>query len=152
MDCFFLQKRCLLSKTKPELLLKEENADLRHEIARKDDQLNKHVLKIAKWKELLSDPRNQAGGTQQQHPDGALPPHQPNMPVGPGVGPMGQRFQMPVGHQPNMPMSSAPGMFPNHQNMRPNFPPAQPHIGGAPNNPLAFLESISKTTNNLDPR
>lgn len=74
MDCFFLQKRCLLSKTKPELLLKEENADLRHEIARKDDQLNKHVLKIAKWKELLSDPRNQAG-QQHQHgaPDGALP-------------------------------------------------------------------------------
>lgn len=53
-----------------------------------------------------------------------------------------------------MPMRNAPapGMFPN-QNMRPNFPAAQvPPHGGAPNNPLAFLESISKTTNNLDPR
>ena len=55
MEAFFLQKRFLLSSLKPELLLKEENLDLRHEISRKDELIKKHYEKVEQWKNLLAD-------------------------------------------------------------------------------------------------
>lgn len=55
METFFIQKRFLLSSLKPELLLKEENVDLRHEISRKDELIRKHFEKIERWKQLLAD-------------------------------------------------------------------------------------------------
>lgn len=55
MEAFFLQKRFLLSALKPELLLKEENLDLKHEITRKEELIRKHYEKIDEWKSLLQD-------------------------------------------------------------------------------------------------
>lgn len=55
MEAFFLQKRFLLSSLKPELLVKEDNLDLRHEISRKDELIKRHYEKIDQWKALLAD-------------------------------------------------------------------------------------------------
>lgn len=55
MEAFFLQKRFLLSSLKPELLVKEDNQDLRIEIQRKDELIRKHYEKIDQWKGLLAD-------------------------------------------------------------------------------------------------
>lgn len=59
MEAFFIQKRFLLSALKPELVLKEENLDLRFEITRKDDLIKRHYEKIEQWKNLLSDQQQQ---------------------------------------------------------------------------------------------
>uniref|UniRef100_A0A1L8DHV8 Mediator of RNA polymerase II transcription subunit 28 n=1 Tax=Nyssomyia neivai TaxID=330878 RepID=A0A1L8DHV8_9DIPT len=68
MEAFFLQKRFLLSVLKPELVLKEENLDLRYEIQRKDELIRKHYDKIDQWKSLLMDQQPMAaqatGGMQ----------------------------------------------------------------------------------------
>lgn len=92
MEAFFLQKRFLLSSLKPDLLLKEENFDLKQEIARKDDLIRKHYDKIETWKSLLSDQNQQnynklpaPGGMQLNDirniggpiPPGAILPPQP---------------------------------------------------------------------------
>jgi mediator of RNA polymerase II transcription subunit 28 len=139
MENFFLQKRCYLSKTKPELLLKEENADLRHEIARKDEQIKKHIQKLNKWKDQLSD-----SSVRQPMPEGPIVPGPPMQPGPP------QRFPMPP--QQQMPPNN-PNMFVPNPNMpRPNFSqmqtPPMPNVGGG--NHLAFLENITKTTSNID--
>lgn len=145
METFFLQKRFLLSSSKPELLLKEENVDLRHEITRKDDLIKKHLQKIGKWKEYLAD--ISAVPQRPPMPQGALIPNPGSIPPVRIESPppllAGYRHHgpqaMPQMMQPNPGMPMVPqGMGP-----RPGFPPQGP-MGG---NPLAFLE---KTTNNID--
>jgi mediator of RNA polymerase II transcription subunit 28 len=140
MECFFLQKRFQLSVLKPELLLKEENIDLRHEIARKDELLKKHAGKIAKWKEILNDNSPASILPNQMPPNQQMPPqNQPPMIPGampPQMSQMAQMTQMSHGMQPGFGISHAP--------QRPPFG----HM--SPANPLAFLE---KTTNNImEPR
>uniref|UniRef100_A0A240PN93 Mediator of RNA polymerase II transcription subunit 28 n=1 Tax=Anopheles epiroticus TaxID=199890 RepID=A0A240PN93_9DIPT len=68
MEAFFLQKRFLLSALKPDLLLKEENFDLKQEIGRKDELIRKHYEKIESWKQLLSD-QNYSKPIQSMPPD-----------------------------------------------------------------------------------
>lgn len=125
MECFFLQKRFQLSCLKPELLLKEENIDLRHEIARKDELLKKHSTKIAKWKEFLSDNAPQPS---------SLPPNAVNQPPIGGLIPIPQNSAIPQMHPHPMPFGPRAGNF---QAMG---------MGPTNQNPLAFLE---KTTNNI---
>lgn len=149
METFFLQKRFLLSSSKPELLLKEENVDLRHEIARKDELIKKHLQKIGKWKDYLSD----ATPTQRlPMPQGAVPP--PVGAIGGAPPPLmpGQRPHMPD-HPPMMPQHM---MQPNNPGMFMQRPQGMPQgmgqgMGGPgmgmSSNPLAYLE---KTTNNID--
>jgi mediator of RNA polymerase II transcription subunit 28 len=144
METFFLQKRFLLSSSKPELLLKEENVDLRHEITRKDDLIKKHLQKIGKWKEYLADISAVPQGGRPTIPQGAhlptpgaIPPVRTESPppllaAGYRHGPQAMMQQQMM--QPNPGMSMGP---------RAGFPPQGP-MGG---NPLAFLE---KTTNNID--
>lgn len=55
MEAFFLQKRFLLSALKPELVVKEDIAELRMELVRKEELLKRHYDKIAIWQNLLSD-------------------------------------------------------------------------------------------------
>ncbi|XP_017484794.1 PREDICTED: mediator of RNA polymerase II transcription subunit 28-like [Rhagoletis zephyria] len=55
MEAFFLQKRFLVSTLKPDMLIKDENQDLRNEIARKEQLLNKHYSRLEEWKACLSD-------------------------------------------------------------------------------------------------
>ncbi|XP_055636609.1 mediator of RNA polymerase II transcription subunit 28 [Toxorhynchites rutilus septentrionalis] len=88
MEAFFLQKRFLLSALKPDLLLKEENFDLKQEIARKDELIRKHYEKIESWKNLLSDQQN------YNKPIQALPPEMRGNLVG---GASGAQSMMPAG-------------------------------------------------------
>lgn len=99
MESFFIQKRFLLSALKPELMLKEENLDLRYEINRKDELIKKHYERIELWKNMLSDQQ------QQQHP----PPHPPHMPPVqvPGMPPIGHVGMPPSDLRP-MPMGMQP--------------------------------------------
>lgn len=152
MESFFLQKRFLLSSSKPELLLKEENLDLRHEIARKDELIKKNYQKIIKWKELLADsaPVARPGIPPNQMPPGA---GQGSMVMAQQAGPSqmvpGSSVMHPqqmMQQQQMMQPNNAGGMF---MGPRPGFPPQG--TMGVPNqnmgvNPLAFLE---KTTNNI---
>lgn len=62
MEAFFIQKRFLLSALKPELVLKEENLDLRYELTRKSDLVLRHYEKIDHWKNLLADLQQGSGG------------------------------------------------------------------------------------------
>lgn len=55
MEAFFLQKRFLLSALKPEMIIKEDINEYRHELARKDELLKRHYDKIAVWQNLLAD-------------------------------------------------------------------------------------------------
>lgn len=63
MEAFFIQKRFLLSALKPELVLKEENNDMRYEMTRKDDLIRRHYDKIDQWKTLLADLQQQGGSS-----------------------------------------------------------------------------------------
>lgn len=143
METFFLQKRFLLSSSKPELLLKEENVDLRHEIARKEELIKKHLQKIGKWKEYLAD--------ISQNPRQPMIQGVPN-PQAAGISdtpPLRHPMQPQMMQQPQQMMPNNPMFMP-----RPGFPqgPMGAGMGGPPmqtmgSNPLAFLE---KTTNNID--
>lgn len=139
METFFLQKRFLLSSSKPELLLKEENVDLRHEITRKDELIKKHLQKIGKWKEYLAEPPQRPSMPQGAHPvpqPGEAPPQMMGVPRHPGHQQIMQQQMM----QANNPAMFMP---------RPGFPPSMgvPAMQNMGSNPLAFLE---KTTNNID--
>lgn len=150
METFFLQKRFLLSSSKPELLLKEENVDLRHEITRKDELIKKHLQKIGKWKEYLADITT---APRPAMPPGAHAPPVVGMPqvglsdtppplmAGQRIPPQQQQMMQQQMMQPNNPGMFMPRGYPPQG---PMGVPAMQNIGG---NPLAFLE---KTTNNID--
>lgn len=55
VEAYFLQKRFLLSALKPELVVKEDVHDLRHELTRKEELIKRHYEKIAVWQNLLAD-------------------------------------------------------------------------------------------------
>uniref|UniRef100_A0A2H1VY28 Mediator of RNA polymerase II transcription subunit 28 n=1 Tax=Spodoptera frugiperda TaxID=7108 RepID=A0A2H1VY28_SPOFR len=55
MEAFFLQKRFLLSAMRPELLVKEDNNELKCELQRKEELLRRHYDKISQWQNLLAD-------------------------------------------------------------------------------------------------
>ncbi|XP_055547544.1 mediator of RNA polymerase II transcription subunit 28 [Wyeomyia smithii] len=171
METFFLQKRFLLSALKPDLLLKEENFDLKQEIARKDELIRKHYDKIESWKNLLSDQQN------YNKPIQALPPElRSNLaggaPGGPGMMPGGmhmtmqnsmqvqqmqaqqQQMQMMQAQQmqqqmQSMPIGANPQLFSQSGGGRgvgaggPGGFQQSPNLQG----PLAYLE---KTTSNID--
>lgn len=135
MEAFFIQKRFLLSALRPELVLKEENFDLRFEITRKDDLIKKHYDRIENWRLMLSD-------HQQAHPQTQNLPQS----IGPG-GPMGGPISGPVGlaGQPGppgppdmrgmsmggMPMGGMSNM-PGGMGMNPNNPQGPMMGGGQP--------------------
>lgn len=121
MEAFFIQKRFLLSTVLPELLLKEENLNLRFEISRKDELIKKHYDRIETWKATLSD----------QHPahqqiQNIPPPPPPAAISGPSMA-MGS-----TGDMRGMPMGGMGGVV--------NMPPGNPQgpmvggpMGGMPN-------------------
>ena len=55
IECFFLQKRLLLSVQNPELLLSEDCIELRNEITRKDQILNKYYEKLQIWQSMVNE-------------------------------------------------------------------------------------------------
>ncbi|KAL3865151.1 hypothetical protein ACJMK2_006772 [Sinanodonta woodiana] len=158
MEEFFLRKRLMLSHQKPEQLLSDDIFDLKFELSRKEQILEKHMERLNKCQMIL-----QSGGgglmgvgqshppiqTQQSQPQTQAPPPIPSMipshsmqslssqatlPLGagqPGMGQFqgqGQLFQHP---------SQTPVMSPHTVPMtviRPQPPPSYPQ------GPLAFLE------------
>lgn len=78
MEAFFIQKRFLLSVLRPQLVLKEENLDLRWEINRKDEMIKKHYESIERWKNMLSDTQPQ----HMPHPSPQQPPIPPQVSSG----------------------------------------------------------------------
>lgn len=75
MESFFIQKRFVLSCLKPQWVIKEENIDLKLEIARKDEMIKKHYERIEHWKNMLSDTQQ-----QQQHQYINYPPQPSSIP------------------------------------------------------------------------
>ncbi|XP_045781380.1 lysine-specific demethylase 4A-like [Maniola jurtina] len=65
MEAFFLQKRFLLSAMKPELLVKEDNNELKCELQRKEELLRRHYDKISQWQNLLADLQTPQPALQQ---------------------------------------------------------------------------------------
>jgi mediator of RNA polymerase II transcription subunit 28 len=55
IECFFLQKRLLLSVQKPELIIVEDCNELRNEIARKDQILGKYYEKLQLWQSMINE-------------------------------------------------------------------------------------------------
>lgn len=55
MECFFLQKRLLLSVEKPDLIINEDISELRSEIQRKDLILQKYYEKLRLWQNSLHE-------------------------------------------------------------------------------------------------
>ncbi|XP_028657609.1 mediator of RNA polymerase II transcription subunit 28 [Erpetoichthys calabaricus] len=54
-ECFFLQKRLLLSVQKPEQVLKEDVSELKNELQRKETLIQKHLGRIRHWQQVLED-------------------------------------------------------------------------------------------------
>jgi len=71
VECFFLQKRLQLAVQRPEQILKEDINELRQELARKDQLIQKHYEKIAYWQGLLADPPG-VGRPSAQTPPAAV--------------------------------------------------------------------------------
>lgn len=142
METFFLQKRVLLLNTKPDLMLKEENFDLRQEIQRKDELLRKHFEKIDTWKHLLQL-QDQSGGPARV-PSGVAGVTQPGLPTGVAQG------QPPPGAAPMMGMApNQPPMIPVQQPMQnPQMFMQQSQL--RPNYSQGPLDYLMKTANNID--
>uniref|UniRef100_T1IIE0 Mediator of RNA polymerase II transcription subunit 28 n=2 Tax=Strigamia maritima TaxID=126957 RepID=T1IIE0_STRMM len=146
MECFFLQKRLLLSAQKPEQILREDINELKLELTRKEQLIQKHYEKIQYWQGLLSD--LQGPGRPPQPP----PPLTAQL-SGPPQPPMVQQQVPNMSTQvmrSAMPSMQPPQMY-GHQP-----PPGNPHMvpsqmgqqnpTGMMQSPLAYLE---KTTSNI---
>lgn len=72
MESFFLQKRLVLSAQKSEQIVMEDNTELKNELARKEQLLQKYNEKILYWQSLLNDTSSTPG--QQPQPQPQAPP------------------------------------------------------------------------------
>lgn len=166
LDCFLLQKRLMLSAQKPEQILREEITDLKNELTRKDQLLQRHQEKITQWQRLLCLDRRPV-----QAPQSGMPPQSPGahrvamtsqIGMSPGGGGMPQGFrppgltmtgQMPGdgGGMPPQMQSGAGGLpppgatMPSPVQMQQQSQMQLPNQGGL-QGPLAYLE---KTTSNI---
>ncbi|XP_033731047.1 mediator of RNA polymerase II transcription subunit 28-like [Pecten maximus] len=151
-EAFFLHKRLVLSKTRPEQDIKDSTEELKVELERKDQLVKRHQERLQKWQGLLN--------SVARGPGGGVPAHgSQTMPLGPpGQGPAnmphphGQTMPNPAqmniqgqGYNVNQPQGATqiqgqnPQMMmqrpaPGHQGMVHNPPPAYPQ------GPLAYLE------------
>lgn len=89
-EAFFLNKRLIVSKQKPEQVVKDETEDLRAEIERKDALIKRNKEKLQQWQMLLNNiqrgpggslPGAQSQGYHQGPSQGVMMP-----PQGPGPG------------------------------------------------------------------
>jgi len=108
LETFFLQKRFLIYNYKPEMVLKEDTAELKQELVRKDELIRKHYEKLIQWQNMLADVQGVqpasatvrpqgAPGLSQLGPPGGMGLPQPGMPGGPlgSFGPSGSFSRMP---------------------------------------------------------
>ncbi|KAL5022760.1 hypothetical protein ScPMuIL_001915 [Solemya velum] len=147
-EAYFLRKRLVLSKQKPELQLKDEMNDLRIELQRKEALLEKHQERLSNWQNLLSSSGGTSQPQQQVPPPQIQPPpqHHHTMPNPAQMG-MGHHYQMQTLPPPQaMPKVHTPpmaGHIPQNQGMvmGQGHPPQQPppSYAQAPS-ALAYLE------------
>lgn len=62
MECFFLQKRLVVSPQKPDQVIMEDNMELKNELARKEQLLEKYHTKLLDWQRLVNDATIGGGG------------------------------------------------------------------------------------------
>ncbi|CAG0918952.1 unnamed protein product [Notodromas monacha] len=130
LESFFLRKRFLISLTQPEQIIKEDIAELKTEIQRKDALIQRHSEKVAFWQSLV----NSTGPV----------PATGVSPVGPMAGmPQGVPHGMmaPGGMQQQMRMMS-PGA-PQHARMPGAMPMMQPPM------PAGHLANLERAASNV---
>ncbi|XP_041989275.1 mediator of RNA polymerase II transcription subunit 28 [Aricia agestis] len=128
MEAFFLQKRFLLSAMKPELLVKEDNNELKCELQRKDELLRRHYDKIGQWLNLLADLQGHTVYNKCQQGAGAAPA------LAQAASPMPQPCQVQQSVQAQQMAAAAAAQqaalqqqaMQQHQVPRPPLPPAYP--------------------------
>lgn len=142
MESFFLQKRFLLSALKPELIIKEDIAELKAELKLKDQLIQKCYEKTNVWQKMLSDIQFLAQAESIENP----------------VQNQMSFTQSPILQQQQQPQIPRQRMQLGAQGSSSNFGPQRnltmnhgtfPQFVGnntAPQGPLAFLE---KTTSNI---
>jgi len=143
LETFFLQKRFMIYNHKPEMILKEDTAELKSELVRKDELIRKHYEKLGQWKDMLADVNQVQPSTSQ--PAGARPQ---------GTPPQGQERQAQAGLPgPNGPTLPGPGGQTPHGGFVPGnnysrMPGQQQSMYGQQTlqGPLAYLE---RTTSNI---
>jgi len=136
MECFFLQKRLLLSVQKPDLILTEDCGELKNEIARKDQILQKYYDKLQLWQNILNDtvamgtaPPNLQRQTSIMSQSGSAPttPSQPP-PMGPLSGAsMPQSSHQQMRHQTPVPVPNQTHMMSPLQSQM-NSPMTPPQV------------------------
>ncbi|KAL8607076.1 hypothetical protein ACOMHN_008662 [Nucella lapillus] len=138
-EALFLTQRLHLSVQKPEQVLKEEIAELRQELERKEKLIEKHHERLQAWQNLLQRGGNlppSSSSTAPSQSSSFPPPAQSQGYPGPpqqlgGPGMMSQGGGVQAGQYPGPPLSGAQGygMPPPHQ-----LPPSYTQ------NPLTYLE------------
>jgi len=176
MECFFLQKRLLVSAQKPEQIVMEDNMELKNELARKDQLLEKYHAKLAEWQRLVNDTTiggSGGGGGAQMGSHQGGPPMSQGQP--PGQMMSGQRPPMArpgamgspgvhVGGAMMMGQGGSPGMGGHGGPPGPSMggpnpmvrPPAMggqgmmsPQMGGGQGSLSGPLEYLERTTSNI---
>lgn len=131
LENFFLSKRFLIHNHKPEYILKEDTAELRAELVRKDELIRKHYDKLGQWQNMLADVQGVGPGQGQ----GPAPTRGPGGgQVGPPVGLVGPGGPTPHG-------GFVPGN--NYSGLGGSAGPQgpQPSLQG----PLAYLERTTSS-------
>ncbi|XP_048747182.1 mediator of RNA polymerase II transcription subunit 28-like [Ostrea edulis] len=154
-EAFFLQKRLILSKQKPEQFVKDETEDLRAELERKDVMIKKHQERLQKWQALLNSVNKGPGSfytsqTQQQlsGPSGAQQYPSHSVPSGTFTGSGGMPGQTHMGLSSSS-MSGGQYSQPGQQQSSHMMMSRQVHSSGVhqqqpppayPQGPLQYLE------------
>jgi mediator of RNA polymerase II transcription subunit 28 len=153
LEAYFLDKRLLLSNERPEQLLVEDLNEVRSEIVRKDQILNRLNEKFDNWIAVVSDPSATLGPpTQITTPVASnVSGHSPSVGMSPGMsvvpvrGPAGSPMQAMHSRAPHSsgPMITTPnaGMMATADS-----PMMQPFLASGPNTPIQIQPS---TGNNL---
>jgi len=109
LETYFIQKRFLIYNYKPEMVLKEDTAELKSELVRKDELIRKHYDKLQQWQGMLADVQGvQPSGNSAVRPPGGqlgVPGLPPPGSIPTGGGPL-QPGSFPIGAGP---MTRMPG-------------------------------------------
>lgn len=163
MECFFLQKRLLLSVQKPEHIILENISELKNELLRKEQLLNKYNEKIQTWQNLLQDvpgtPRPPPSTVPPQPPQNMQPMQGPPPQMPPQVVQQGSASSHPHHMmQPHIgpPMTSSPapmqgGMVMQSPQMHPQQHMSAAQQPGGLQGPLAYLERTMSNIGMPDP-
>lgn len=167
-EAFFLRKKLLASYQKPEQMLNDDIGDLKAELARKEQLLEKNTERLKRCQIMLQAGSPGVGVPQQPPPPPQhmpqqmpqqLPPPHPMAQGGPlpqySPHHMQQMPPHPMGHFPQGPPPGPQGFPPTQIHTPPMQGPPMPHPMGMPprpqppsypQGPLAFLE---QTTSNI---